>query len=392
MKREWKLLVPNWSHLDEIWRSAKPFCLWPIGSQPFIAHWMDYAVSSGVERVDFFVCDRPTEVRKFLKNGSYWSRRISINSIASDEAAPEDAIPLLGLPHDNKIQGSLDSPADLQKHWFSLNLIWLDRIDEHEFHIERQQSRQGWVGPQSRISPKATLTPPYWIQGRCDIAGGAQIGPNACIGENTIIDSNAIVQNSIVLPGTLVGRNTNLDQVAVDGGLLLNIQRGCRVNVSDSFILSDLAGRAKKASIGERIAAILLFAFISPLVALSRIDWTTVEVYDGRGGQLRLKTGVNGRLLCRRWHWLKEVFKGRMRLIGILPRPLEWDIENDRELGQRLKESSPGLFSLADLHGCHEASETNEWIHASYQALEAEKNISKMIRSKFWKLAFKRVA
>ena len=209
---------------------------------------------------------------------------------------------------------------------------------------------------------------------------GAQIEPNACIGENTIIDSNAIVQNSIVLPGTLVGRNTSLDRVAVDGGLLMDIQRGCRVNVSDSFILSDLAWRAKKATIGERIAAILLFAFISPLVALSRIDWTTVEAHDGRGGQLRLKTGVNGRLLCRRWHWLKEVFKGRMRLIGILPRPLEWDIENDRELGQRLKESSPGLFSLADLHGCHEASDANEWVHASYQALEAE-NISRMIRS-----------
>ena len=159
MKRDWKLLVPNWSHLDEIWRSAKPFCLWPIGSQPFIAHWMDYAVSSGVERVDFFVSDRPTEVRKFLKDGSYWSRRISITSISSDEAAPEDAIPLLGLPHDNKIHGSLDSPADLQTHWLSLNLIWLDRIDEHEFHIEIQQSHQGWAGPQSRISPKATLTP-----------------------------------------------------------------------------------------------------------------------------------------------------------------------------------------------------------------------------------------
>ena len=353
---------------------------------------MDYAVSSGVEQVEFLVSDRPTEVRDFLKDGSYWSRSISVVSISSDEAAPEDAIPLLGLPNDNKIQGTLDSPADLQRHWLLLNLTWLGRIDEHEFHIEKKQCHQGWVGPQSRISPTAKLVPPYWVQGKCDIADGAQIGPNACIRENTIIDSNAIVKNSVVLPGTLVGRNTSLDQVAVDGGLLMDIERGCRVNISDSFILSDLAGRAKKAPIGERIAAILLFVFISPLVALSRIDWTTVEAHDGRGGQLRLKTGNNGRLLCRRWHWLKEVFKGRMRLIGILPRPLEWEIENDRELGQRLKEYSPGLLSLADLHGCHEASDTNEWIHASYQALEAEKNISRMIRSSFWKLAFKRFA
>ena len=392
MKREWKLLVPNWSHLDEIWRNAKPFCLWPIGNQPLISHWMDYAVSSGIERVEFFVSDRPTEVRSFLRDGSYWSRSVSVTSISSDEDAPEDSVPLLGLPPDNKIQGSLDSPADLQKHWLSLNLVWLDRGDEYEFHIERQKCPHGWVGPQSRISPTAVLKPPYWIQGKCDIADGARIGPNACIGENTIVDSNAIVQNSVVLPGTLVGRNTSLNKVAVDGGLLMDIERGCRIRISDSFILSDLAGRAKKAPIGERIIAILLFAIICPFVALSRIDWTTVEAHDGRGGKLRLKTGLNGRLLYRRWHWLREVFKGRMRLIGILPRPLEWDIENDRELGQRLKESSPGLFSLADLHGCHEATDTNEWIHASYQALEAEKNISRMIRSSFWKLAFKRFA
>jgi len=392
MKRGWTLLVPNWSHLDVIWRNAEPFCLWPIGNQPFIAHWMDHAVSSSVERVELFVSDRPTEVRRFLKDGSYWSRSLSITSIASDDMAPQDAIPAIVLTQDIKIWGSLESPADLQKHWLSLNMAWLERIDEHEFHIENQQCPQGWVGPQSRISPKAILKAPYWIQGKCDIADGAQIGPNACIAENTIIDSNAIVRDSVVLPGTLVGRNTNLRQVAVDGRLLMDIERGCRVNISDSFILSDLAGRTKKAPIKERIIAILLFAFISPLIALSRIDWITIEAHDGRGGKLRLKTGANGRLLCRRWHWLKEVFKGRMRLIGILPRPIEWEIENDPELGQRLKESSPGLLSLADLHGCHEASDTNEWIHASYQALEAEKNISRMIRRNFWKLAFKRFA
>ena len=77
-----------------------------------------------------------------------------------------------------------------------------------------------------------------------------------------------------------------------------------------------------------------------------------------------------------------------MRLIGILPRPLEWRIEEDLELDQRLKESLPGVLSLSDLHNCHNANEPHEWIHLSYQALSGDQNVRKLIRGNFWKLAF----
>ncbi len=392
MKRKWKLHVPDWGELDQLWKNPHPFCLWPVGNQPFIAHWMDRAVDESIEDIELHVADRPLEVRDYLNGGAYWSRNVSVVPILSDEKAPEDAIPLLGLPQSNKIRARLDNPADLLRHWLDLNREWLNRIDQHELHIESQRCTGGWIGPQSRINQSASLVSPYWIQGKCDIGANVTVGPNACICENTIIDDNATIQDSIVLPGTMVGRNTSLNQVAVDGGLLMDAKHGSRVNISDTFILSDISKRLHKTSLRERLFAMFLFALVAPVIALSRMDWTTIEAHDGRGGAFALKTGVDGCLLTRRWHWLKEVVKGRMRLIGILPRPLEWSIEADHELEQRLTEAPPGFLSLSDLHDCHSPDDPNEWVHASYQALGADKNIIRLIRKNFWRLALKRFA
>jgi hypothetical protein len=392
MKLKWRLLIPDWGHLDELWKNPDPFCLWPVGNQPFIAHWMDRAVVENIENVEIYVADRPSAVRDYLNGGAYWSRNVSVFPIRSDEKAPSDAVPVIGLPRENKVHSELENPSDLFQHWLHLNKSWVQKIKEYELRIETPIGNGGWVGPQTRISPSAKLVPPFWIQGKCDVGSNTVIGPNTCIGENTIIDDNAIVRDSIVLPGTMVGRNTQLDQVAADGGLLIDVKRGCRINILDAFILSDLGNRIRKAPLAERLFAILLFTLAAPIVALSKMDWTTIEAHDGKGGALALKTGKSGCLLAKRWHWLKEVFKGRMRLIGILPRPIEWKIEENQELEQRLREASPGFLSLSDLHDCHSADDPNEWVHASYQVLGRDKNIIKLVRNSFWKLAFKRSA
>lgn len=392
MKQKWKLLIPDWGGLDNLWENRQPFCLWPVGNQPFIAHWMDRAVIENIENIEIYVSDRPTAVRDYLNGGAYWSRNVTVIPIQSDNKAPNEAIPIFGLPRENRIHASITSTSDLFKHWLELNRNWVQHIDEYELGIETPICSGGWVGPQTKIDPRAKLVPPFWIQGKCDVGAHATIGPNAFIGDNTIVDDNAIVRDSIVLPGTMVGRNTELDQVAVDGGLLIDIKRGCRINISDAFILSNLGNRIRKAPLIERLFAILLFVLTAPIVAISQIDWTTIEAHDGKGGAFVLKTGKSGCLLTRRWHWLKEVFKGRMRLIGILPRPLEWSVTEDLELEQRLKKVSPGFLSLSDLHDCHSTDDPNEWVHASYQALGGDKSIAKLIRNNFWRLALKRSA
>ena len=390
MKRTWKLLIPDWSSLDQLWENPNPFCLWPVGHEPLIAHWMDEAVAQEVDCIEIYTADRPAEIRAFLSNGDYWSRELSIIPIAHDDLAPEDAIPVVGLPRHNKLSNQLgESRGALLQHWLTLNHQWLEGLDDYSLKIEVQREPGGWIGPHTRIHPSAKLKPPYWIKGKCDIGAGAQIGPFASIAHNVIVDANATITESFVLPNTLVGRNTSLDRVVVDGNLLLDSKRGSRVTITDAFILSDISGRLKKASLFERFCALTLFTLLSPIAALTRVDWSELEAHDGRGGALRLKTGRQGWIILRRWHWLKEVAKGRMRLIGILPRPMDWDIETGQDMKRKLTSTLPGVFSLSDAHDCHCPSDPMEWIHASYQAMHSEREIKSLLRPKIWKIAFK---
>lgn len=392
MKKIWQLLLPDWSEYDTLWQSDHPFSLWPVGSQPLIAYWMDQAVHEGIQHITIYTADRPSELRAFLNGGAYWSRPLQVVPIRSDDEAPEDAMPVVGLPSSNRLPEPIEGEAGLLQHWLRLNKEWLDTLEDHTLKIEVKHPSGGWIGPHVRIHSSAKLVPPFWIQSKCEIGPGAQIGPYACIGENTIIDENAIVQNSVVLPGTMVGCNTSLDAVAVDGGLLLDSKHGCRVAITDSFILSDISESIGSTSWRERLIALTLFCLLSPIAALSRIDWSELEAHDGRGGALRLKTGHKGRLIVRRWHWLKEVIRGRMRLVGILPRPIDWSTETAGiEVARKLVATPPGVISLSDVHDCHSPFDPAEWIHASYQALSSDKSVSKLIRSQLWKLAFKSI-
>lgn len=390
MKKTWQILLPDWSEYDTLWQSERPFSLWPVGNQPFIAYWLDQAVTEEINHITIYTADRPAELRDFLAGGAFWSRSLEVVPIRSDDEAPEDAMPIVGLPNANRLPDPIEGEAGLLQHWLRLNREWLESLDEYSLKIEVKHDSGGWVGPHTRIHPKAKLVAPFWIQGRCEVGPGAQIGPHACIGENTIIDENAIVENSVVLPGTMVGCNTSLNGVAVDGGLLLDGKHGCRVPITDAFILSNISESIASTSWRERILALFLFCVLSPIAALSRIDWSELEAHDGRGGALHLKTGKKGRLLLRRWHWLKEVVKGRMRLVGILPRPIDWQVETaDRDVARRLIATPPGVISLSDVHDCHSPQDPTEWIHASYQAMSSDKSVSKLVRSQLWKLAFK---
>jgi hypothetical protein len=89
----------------------------------------------------------------------------------------------------------------------------------------------------------------------------------------------------------------------------------------------------------------------------------------------------------RRWPWLKEIFAGNMRWFGLQPR-----IESDwqqipLETAERLKSSPRGVFSWADLQGCHDPSAPDEWIHGAYQILQTDEAVNKILRRNFLKIA-----
>ena len=63
MSAELRLALPDWQHLDDVYRSKLPFALWKVGEQPLLHHWLDYAVDEDAERVVLLCGDRPAEVR-----------------------------------------------------------------------------------------------------------------------------------------------------------------------------------------------------------------------------------------------------------------------------------------------------------------------------------------
>lgn len=382
------LLAPDFSALDSIWRNPLPFALWPVGGQSLLAHWLDEAVRLGVDEVDIHVTDRPADIRHFLEGGNYWSKKINVRPLKNDAAAPEGAIRMDRLPAQSEPGLAFDSPSALLVYWLQIQQFWLAHRASASVSIDVEHQPGGWLGPLVQIHPRARLTPPYWIGSRTQIGPDCEIGPNAVIGEGCMIDSHAQVVEAVMLPNTYLGQNTCLNQAIAQGGVLVNVRHACRVDIRENFIMVPVSIHRQTASLIDRAAALAAWMLLAPVALLWPGQfWDPSEIVDHKGEGVRLQTGRRGPLLIRRWPWLKEIFGGNLRWFGILPRASsEWD-HLPPETAERLKTSPTGIFSWADLHGCHDAAAPDEWIHAAYQVLQKDETIKQVLRKKILYLA-----
>ena len=382
-----QLVAPDWHALDTIWKNPKPFVLWPVGHQALIAHWMDEAVRLGVATVELYVPDRPAEVRALLEGGAYWSRRLHVIPIASEADAPAGAERITGLPGDEDAPLPLDG-QQLLRHWASLQQIWLARRDSAAVSLDTRHESGGWIGPQAKIHPSAKLNAPFWIGANATIGEGCEIGPDALIGNNAVLDENVTVRKACVLDRTYLGRNTELVNAAATGGTLLDLDRGCRVDIAERFILSPVEGGARGPSVMQRVIAGILFLLLAPLAMLWCRSWESRDVATPDGRPFRLRTGGTGPLWVRRWPWLAQIARGNLRWVGILPRvETAWELM-PAELAAPLRTSEPGMLSLADVHGCHDPADPEEWIHAVYQAQRADPRVTGTVLKNFWRIAW----
>jgi hypothetical protein len=383
-----RLVAPDFAALDTIWRNPLPFVLWPIGPQPLIAHWMDAAVRRGFDEVEVYVADRPAAVRLALEGGVYWSRPVRVIPIASDQDAPADALRADHFP--NAASEPFDGdPRQLLEHWFDLQKAWLASRNDEEVAIDEQHSPGGWIGPHASVHPSATLRAPFWIGPNAKIGEGSHVGPNALIGENSIIGNNVEVEDACVLPNTCLGHNTRLNRALGDGGAVVEWARGCRVDIRERFIMRPVVSRVRGPGLVHRAAAILTYWLLAPFARLcNRAGWTTRDVITLSGAVIPLRTGLAGPLWVRRWPWLLQIACGNFRWIGILPRAADdWKSVPDEVLHQ-IRSSQFGMFSLADLHGCHDPADPEESIHAIYQALQADSRSRKLVVRNLWKIAW----
>lgn len=354
------LVAPDFSHLDAFTGRREPPVLWPVGSQSLAGLWLDHAVRLGRKRVVIHAVDRPVEIRAALAGGAFWSVHVEVLA----QAAPAGAIPMLNLPG----EASLALPttaAELLNWWFQLNVRWLASRDPDAIAIDRCPQRDGWIAPGVAVHPTATLIPPFWIGTGTTIGPGCQVGPNGLIGPGCLLDEDVRVENSLVLGQTYLGRHLEVSGKIVDGGSLMVRSTGACLDLQDDLIASRLAPTATRVSWSERLTALLLW-LPGTLLALRAGPAIRKPLRLPDGHRVTMVTRSRGSLLARRSGWLVHVMRGRMHLIGILPRMSPSGLPRDSQ--RLLDEAVPGAFSLADLHGIHSTADAEEGVHAAFQA------------------------
>lgn len=378
--------APDCAALDTIARRAEPFALWPVGARPLVAHWMDEAVARGARHVRILAPDRPTLLRDYFAAGDYWSCQIEVLS-ARPADWPESAEVLDHLPGTAAPARPADGAA-LVARWLELNLQWARQRPAAAVTIDRRHPSGGWIGPKARVHPAAVLTAPFWIGAHAEIGARARIGPDGIVGESCVIDEEAEIVGGAALAGTYVGQHVSLRDKIADGGVLLDVKRGCRVEIGENFILSPLADGRAGPGLAERAAALLLALFGSLLTLRYGRATSAEEFLTHRASAVAVATGSRGPLLVRRRHWLYRVAAGHWRLIGLLPRTAAQAAGLAPDVRDALLRASTGVFSLADVHGCHRAGDGEEWIHALFQAVPAGAGSAKIITRQLWQLAW----
>ena len=378
------LAAPDWHALDTLARRADPPVLWPVGTQSLAAHWLDHAVRLGCKEVVLYNPDRPSDVRAALEGGAYWSVKLDLRPSSPPEGKTVEIID--HLPGRPALATAPSNGAALVRWWLDLNLDWLAARDPALVHVDTQREPGGWIGPRAIIPDDVVLRPPYWIGAGTLVGHGCTIGPGALVGPGSVLSDDVHLANALVLGGTFVGEHLDLHGKLLLGATLLDPTKPARADLTDDFIAAAMRRPAQVTPLIDRLLALALW-LPARLLALAAGPVAEITITLPGGARFTIRTGTRGYLLARRARWLDAVIAGRLRLVGILPRA-QSTVPMPDETRALLAHTTPGVFSLADVHGSHSPDEPDELAHALYQTALPEAD--SIVRRALWKLIFAR--
>lgn len=377
------LVLPDWQALDTELESPLPFALWMVGAQSLLHHWLDHAVDEGYGRVRLLVSDRPAEVRQAMEDAKLWPVKWEVVPRASTEMPDADAPDTAyvdHLPGQAALEAAPEPGWGMLRHWFALREAWFASIDD--------ESREGFrtlaVGRFCTIHPTAILKMPVWIEDYAQIGPGCVVGPNVNIGRGAVLEGPSRVESSVITDHTYLAGHTELRDCYLDGGRLLNLRHGARINGLDAIVADRLREDALATPWLERVAAGALYGALTvadrvlPGSKRSGETWTT---FDGLPMQ-----EATGPLWRRRRTWLRHVMAGRMRLVGVLPRTGGQMEALSQDWQGILRETPAGVLAYSDLHGSHSAADELEPIHAVFQASAPDGQIARTVRENAWSI------
>jgi len=349
--------LPDWGSLDTVWQRAQPFVLWKIGEQSLLYHWLDAAVDAGVERVILYAADRPAEVRRAMVAATLWPLQWELRAVPdpSREAVDETIDRLPGMPPGEAPDGGFG----LIRYWHSLEQEWLARFAKEaaDYPIDLG------VGRGCEIHPGARLLPPYWIGDYVSIGPRCTIGPGSVVGDGALIAAGAQIERAHVAEGTYLGPETELREAVLEGATLLNLKHGARVERLEDFIAGDAqpSPTPQRPPLSERWIAFRLWW-----------HWRHARAHETAGGK-----GGAGFFAALRRPLLREVWRGRMRLFGPLPRPeSEWR-NLPEEWRALIRAAAPGALGYADVMGTTTGT-FEEALHTMYFLTDASGQVRRL--------------
>jgi hypothetical protein len=191
----------------------------------------------------------------------------------------------------------------------------------------------------AKVNPRSHLSGRAMVGEHCSINSDAELCGPCIIGSDCLLESGVLVHNSVVLPGTYVGENLQVENAIVSGDKLIRIDRGVTMQVPDPTLLSEI-DREFSGSMShwpEFVAAAGLLLLSLPLWPLAFL----LSIFQDQRQPLRRHTLVSNRfgidiegrhrLTVEAWRfstrvpllrnlpllWL--VLRGHLRLFGSTP-------------------------------------------------------------------------
>jgi len=177
------------------------------------------------------------------------------------------------LPHSSKlpVSGVMLSVQTLHDWQMSNHRMLTEHSPKNSFPATARMIEPGiWVSRATVLHPSVMMKPPLFIGENCQVMEGAQIGPDVVIENHCIIDKRSSILRSLICERSYVGEGLEVYRSIVDQHTLLNLTLGTAVNISDDFILCNVAPpalRLQATRLVERVSAFLLLIILSPLVA-----------------------------------------------------------------------------------------------------------------------------
>ncbi len=253
------------------------------------------------------------------------------------------------------------------RDYFALNMELVDGAIERYLTPGYYAKDGAYLGYNVQVPPATELHAPLIVGNDCRFAPLCNIGPRVAIGNNVLVDTGSQLRNCVVLNGTYIGRQLELDGRIINGARLIDPEDGTVLDIADPWLLAAVhhdqnPGRWLRHGLAIAVAALMVMVQVVPwlvLYAALRLSgqgcYRRRQVYRRTAGtasgwqfEAHPPSGLLPRLFRAfsfdRFPALLAVITGQLRLCG---QERLW-VPEDNLLRDELPLYSPGVFSQAD--------------------------------------------